>query len=168
MENIEALKKEKTSAIAQFLMILCGLMIVPMIPNQLFSGPLVNALLFIVTVFLGLRSGIILSFVPSLMALFGGLLPAIMAPFIPFIIISNIIMVTLFHFARQKNYWLGVGIGGVAKFLFLTVASRMYFQLFLNKPITQAIATMMSWNQLYSALLGGIIAFVFLKFVKRM
>ncbi|MDD5323636.1 MAG: ECF transporter S component [Methylococcales bacterium] len=167
MEQVEALKKEKISAIAQFLLILGGLMIVPMIPNQLFSGPLVNALLFIVTVFLGLRSGIILSFVPSLMAVFGGLLPAIMAPFIPFIILSNIIMVTLFHYARRKNYWLGVGAGGVFKFLFLTVASRLFFQFFLNKPMTEAISMMMSWNQLYSALLGGIIAFVFLKFVKR-
>ncbi|PIT88061.1 MAG: iron hydrogenase [Candidatus Magasanikbacteria bacterium CG10_big_fil_rev_8_21_14_0_10_36_32] len=167
MENVGALKKEKISAIGQFLLILGGLMVVPMFPNQLFSGPLVNALLFIVTVFLGLRSGIILSFVPSLMALFGGLLPAIMAPFIPFIIISNIIMVVLFHYVRRKNYWLGVGAGGVVKFLFLTVSIQLYFQLFLNKPITQAIVTMMSWNQLYSALMGGVIAFVFLKFVKR-
>ncbi len=167
MEQVEALKKEKISAIWQFLLILGGIMLVPFIPNQLFSGPLVNALLFIVTVILGLRSGIILSFVPSLMALFGGLLPAIMAPFIPFIIASNIIMVTLFHFARQKNYWLGVGVGGVVKFLFLTLASRMYFQFYLNKPMSEAIAMMMSWNQLYSALLGGIIAFIFLKFIKR-
>ena len=142
-------------------------MLIPLIPNQFISGPLVNAVLFIITVFLGLRGGVLLSFVPSLIALMSGLLPAIMAPFIPFIILSNVIMVVLFHYGRQKNYWFGVGTSAAAKFIFLTVASRIFFQVFLNKPMTQALTIMMSWNQLYSALMGGIIAYVFLKFIKR-
>ncbi len=135
--------------------------------NQIVSGPIVNALLFIITVLGGLYGGIILSFVPSIMALLGGLLPPIMAPFIPFIMMSNVIMVVLFYYARRKNYWLGTGAASVFKFLFLTAASQLFFQFFLNKPMSQAISFMMSWNQLISALAGGIIAFVFLKFLKK-
>lgn len=167
VNQAETLKKYRVGIVAPFLIALGGLMLVPLIPNQFISGPLVNAMLFVITVFLGLRGGVILSFVPSLMALMSGLLPAIMALFIPFIMLSNVIMVVLFHYARQKNYWFGIGTSAVAKFVFLTVASRIFFQVFLNKPMTETLTMMMSWNQLYSALMGGIIAYVFLKFIKR-
>lgn len=159
--------KSRATVIGQFLVILGGLMFVPMFHNQLFAGPVVNALLFIVTVMLGLRFGLLLSIVPSGMALFYGLLPAVLIPFIPFIMVSNMIMVGLFKVLKDKNFFLGVVISSVTKFLFLFLTHQMLFKIFLKKDIALAASTMMSWNQLYTALLGGLIAFGFLKFIKR-
>lgn len=167
-EQVGAIPKEKSvSAVGIFFVLLAGVMLAPLFPNQFISGPIVNALLIIVTVMLGLRSGIILCFVPSLMAMVGGLLPAVFFPFIPFIMAGNIIMVTLFHFLRLKNYWLAAGTGSVAKFIFLFAASQIFFTVFLVQPLAKAASLMMSWNQLYSAALGSLIAFVFLKTIKR-
>lgn len=160
-------KGKEVSTAGLFLVLLGGVMLAPLFPNQFISGPMVNALLIIVTVMLGLRSGIILSFVPSLMALFGGLLPALFMPFVPFIMLSNIILVVFFHFLRLKNYWLAACSASVAKFIFLTVASQLFFNFFMHQSLAKTAAFMMSWNQLYSALLGSIIAYAFLKTIKR-
>ncbi len=165
-EQVQAIPKE-ISKTGLFVFLFAGIMLAPLFPNQFISGPIVNALLIIITVMLGLRSGILMCFVPSLMALVGGLLPAIMAPFIPFIMVSNIIMVFLFHKLRLKNYWLGAGAGSIAKFIFLFITSQIFFNFFVAQTLSKNIALMMSWNQLYSAALGSLIAFVFLKTIKR-
>lgn len=169
LENEQAIPKDRSMvSVGTFLLALGGVMLAPLFPNQFISGPIVNAVLFIVTVMLGLRSGILLCFIPSLIALGAGLLPPIFAPFVPFIMLSNIIMVALFHNLRLKNYWLGAGAGSVAKFVFLFAASQIMFNLVLHKALAQNAALMMSWNQLYSAALGAVIAFVFLKVIKRL
>jgi hypothetical protein len=168
VEQVGAIPKEQPiSIVGVFFVFLAGVMLAPLFPNQFISGPLVNALLIIVTVMLGLRSGIILSFVPSLMAMVGGLLPPIFFPFIPFIMASNIIMVTIFHFLRLKNYWLAAGVGSVTKFIFLFATSQIFFAVFLVQPLAKAAGLMMSWNQLYSAALGSLVAYGFLKTIKR-
>ncbi|MFA5128057.1 MAG: iron hydrogenase [Patescibacteria group bacterium] len=167
-EQVGAVPKESaTTTAGLFFVLLAGVMLAPLFPNQFISGPMVNALLIIITVMLGLRSAVILSFVPSIMALVSGLLPAMFAPFVPFIILSNIIFVCLFHWLRLHNYWLAAGAGSVAKFIFLFVMSQLLFNIFLNQTLAQAAAMMMSWNQLYSAALGSLIAYGFLKTIKR-
>lgn len=167
-EQVGAMPKEQAvSTVGLFFVFLAGTMLAPLFPNQFISGPMVNAILIIVTVILGLRSGIILCFVPSLMALAAGLLPAIFMPFIPFIMFGNIIMVTLFNWLRLKNYWLGAGAGSVVKFIFLFAASQIFFNLITHQALARTAAMMMSWNQLYSAAAGSVIAYVFLKIIKR-
>jgi len=101
------------------------------------------------------------------MALVSGILPAIFLPFIPFIMLGNIMMVTLFNWLRLKNYWLGAGAGSAVKFIFLFAASQIFFNLIVNQPLAKAAALMMSWNQLYSAAAGSVIAYIFLKTIKR-
>lgn len=168
VEQVEAIPQDKTvSVVGLFFIFLAGIMLAPLFPNQFISGPMVNAILFIVTVMLGLRSGLIFSFVPSVIALIGGLLPVFLVPFIPFIMLSNIIMVSVFHNLRLKNIKLAIVVSAILKFIFLAVASKLFFEFFLNSTMSQTIAYMMSWNQLYSALLGGIIAYTFLKIIKR-
>lgn len=167
-EQVGAISREKSiSVVGLFFIFLAGTMLAPLFPNQFISGPIVNALLIIVTVILGLRSGIILSFVPSLMALVGGLLPALFMPFVPFIMLSNIIFVVIVHLLRLKNYWLAAGTASVAKFLFLSLTSQLFFNLFMHQALAKTAAFMMSWNQLYSAALGSIIAYTFLRIIKR-
>ncbi len=136
--------------------------LVPLIQHQLITGTLVNAILFIATVLLGIQAGIIISFLPSLIALGVGFLPYVLLPMIPYIIIGNIVLVITFNYFRKK-YWLGVFIASIFKFLFLLSISSIIMNFLLKQKIDYRALVMMSWPQLVTALLGGIIAFFIIK-----
>ncbi len=107
------------------------------------------------------------------MALAGGLLPPVLAPVVPFIMISNVLFVfTIDYFYQKaknadKGYWLGVCFGAGLKYLFLFLNVKLMASLVLRKDLAVAVTTMMSWPQLATALAGGVLAFVFLKWLKR-
>ncbi|KKS35388.1 MAG: [Fe] hydrogenase, HymD subunit [Parcubacteria group bacterium GW2011_GWC2_42_12] len=140
---------------------------------QWLTGPIINAILILVLFLVGIRSALVVALVPSLMALAGGLLPAILAPVVPFIMISNAIFIlTIDWFYNQaknsgKGYWLGVMLGAILKFVFLYLSVNWITKLLLKKELAAAVANMMSWPQLATAVLGGLIAFVILKWLKR-
>ncbi len=157
----KALVIEKEKALIYFL-ILAGLItFAPLLGNQFITGPIVNAILFIVTVLLGWQYGFLISFLPSFIALSTGLLPMVLLPVVSFIIVGNIILVTVFYFLKEKNYWLGVFWGSFSKFVFLFIASYLLVD-FLNIP--SQVAFMLSWPQFFTAFLGGVLAFLFLSF----
>jgi len=81
-------------AIAQFLGLAGVATLLPFfIHLQWITGPVINAILILILFLVGIRSALVVCLIPSLMALAGGLLPAILAPVIPFIMISNVIFV---------------------------------------------------------------------------
>lgn len=157
----------KVNEATAFLSLLGLSVLLPFFHFQLVTGPLVNALLFIAVVVLGWRKAVYIAFFPSVVAFAVGLLPLVMGPMIPFIIISNIILIMIFHALWRKNYWLGVGVASVAKFIFLFGSAQIMFNLILKKDLAGPMASVFSWPQLYTALLGGVVAYIFLKFVKR-
>ncbi|MFA5093568.1 MAG: hypothetical protein WC543_06515 [Candidatus Omnitrophota bacterium] len=142
------------------------------IHNQFITGPLVNAALIIILFLGGLRSAAVLAIAPSLMALAGGLLLPIMAPLVPVIILSNLVFVGsidyLYHrLSGAEPYWPAVICGAFFKFAFLFIVTKAVLK-FLDQPKLEALASvMLSWPQLLSALLGGIIAYAVLKWLKR-
>jgi uncharacterized membrane protein len=107
------------------------------------------------------------------MALAGGLLPAVLAPVVPFIMIGNVILVLsvdwFYHKARDetKGYWLGVFVGACLKFLFLWASVNFISQLLIKQELTIKVAQMMSWPQIATAITGGMIAWAILKWLKR-
>jgi len=139
----------------------------PLLKFQLVSGSLVNAVLFISTIILGLEGTLLICLIPSLIALGIGLLPSVLAPMIPFIVTSNAILVLTFNFLRERNYWLGIISASFLKFLFLFGASSLMMEFFSKKEIAVKAASMMSWPQLFTALSGGIITYIFLKLCKK-
>ncbi|MFH1643956.1 MAG: iron hydrogenase [bacterium] len=126
------------------------------------------ALKFLTLFLVGIRSALVLCLIPSLMALSGGLLPAVLAPVVPFIMLGNVILVLCIDWARNnlKNktwgYWLGILSGAGLKFLFLFASINVISKLLIKQELAVKVAQMMSWPQFYTAVLGGIIAFVFL------
>ena len=68
----------------------------PYFLNQLITGSIVNALLFISASVLGLESAFILCLIPSLISIYTGLLPLALAPMIPFIMTGNALLVLFF------------------------------------------------------------------------
>jgi len=168
LAKVDTISKEGTLSLVKWAAVLGIASLVPLFPLQQVTGPIINALLFIAVVILGLRQTMAVCFVPSLMALSAGLLPIFLAPIVPFIIISNIILVVVFNYVRETNFWLGIVVASLVKFVFIWSTTTLVASMFIKNPIAiKAVATMMSWPQLITALIGGVIAFVFLKSIKK-
>jgi riboflavin transporter len=162
-----SIEKEGIGTLVNTLIILGVAVIVPMFHNQFATGPIVNAVLFISTVLLGLEKTLFICLIPSVIAMSVGLLPPVLAPMVPFIMISNVLMVFVFFYTKKINYWVGMVSASFVKFLFLYITSFAVVNLVVKKDLATAIVSMMSWPQLLTALAGGVLAYFFLKFIKK-
>lgn len=151
--------------IAWFVGLMAVVAIIPYyVHNQFITGPIVNATLFLGTVILGPASAMLIGLVPSVVALASGLLPMPLAPMVPFIMISNAILVWTFSYFRKINFGSGVVVASLVKYAFLYGTSLIVVNLITNQNIAaKAAATMMAWPQIVTALIGGVIAFGVLK-----
>jgi len=170
----QTLARVDTRAIAKFLGLTVVATLLPFfIHLQWITGPVINAILILILFLVGIRSALVVCLIPSLMALAGGLLPAILAPVIPFIMISNVIFVLsiewIYNQSRNeaKGYWLGVLVGAGLKFLFLLASVNLIGRLLIKQELTIKVAQIMSWPQFATAVAGGLIAWAVLKWLKR-
>lgn len=125
--------------------------------NQIITGTIVNALLFLAAYKLPLVNALAIAIFPSTVALLRGLLPAPMVALIPFIIISNAILISTFS-AFKKTPLVGVLTASLLKFGFLYGITY-----FVASRLNADLITMFQWPQLITALIGG---FVFLTLLK--
>ena len=171
-ENV--LSKPNIASLANFLVLASIAVFTPfLIHVQWLTGSIVNAVLIIVLFTVGVRSALVLCLIPSLMALAGGLIPPILAPIIPFIMMSNVMLVLVvdrvyYYFKNDlKGYWFGLMSGAVLKFAFLYFSLNIISKLLIKQELMAKVAQMMSWPQLATAITGGFIAWIFLKKIKR-
>jgi hypothetical protein len=134
--------------------------------QQLVTGSIVNATLILGVSLLGARDGLLIGLLPSSVALATGLLSPALAPMIPFIIVGNAILVLAFAYLGKLNFWAGAAVGSLLKFAFLYGTSSIVIGLLINKQIAPAVAQMLSWPQLVTALAGSILAFGALRILK--
>lgn len=171
MEKTESIiiNRTKIAKKAVIFGVLIGIAVVvpAVIHIQAITGPIVNAVFFLAVFLFAPEVAILVGLLPSLVALAGGLLPAVLAPMIPFIMLGNAILILTFYYLKKRNFWLGVGVASLFKFLFLFSTSSVVINLLLNKEVAQKVALMMSWPQLLTALVGGGIAYFVLKILKR-
>lgn len=165
--KILTIKKELVFVLVQFGLLLGVVIVAPFFHNQPISGPVVNAMLFISVSLLGVQAAVLIALIPSLVALSIGLLPAVLAPMVPFIMMGNIIMILSFNYLKQKNFWLAIVSSSFLKFIFLFLASSVVINLLLKKEVASAVVAMMSWPQFITALAGGVLAFLILKSIKK-
>ena len=164
--------KVPTKTVIAKLMVFAGFLsvatILPaFIHQQFITGPIVNAILFASTIILGTEAAIMIGLIPSLIALSFGLLSPVLAPMVPFIMMSNALLVMIFGSLQKKNYWISMISAGVLKFLFLFATSSIVISLLLKKEVATKVAQMMSWPQLITAFMGGLIAFLIIKAIKK-
>jgi hypothetical protein len=138
------------------------------IKQQLITGTIVNASLIIGTVILSSRDGLLIGLLPSSIALATGLLSPVLAPMIPFIIVGNAILVLTLAYFKNFNFWVGLGAAAILKFAFLYGSSTIVIGLLINKQVAPAVAQMMSWPQLFTAVAGGLVAFGYLKLTGKL
>jgi len=158
--------KTIVTSLAQFVIFLSVTMVAPLIHNQLITGSIVNAILFVATATLGLVGASLICLVPSLFALISGTLPAPLASLIPFIMLSNIILVLIFNYFKKTNFWLGIFSASLLKFLFLIIILSVVVNYFFSGATASLAITMFSWPQLLTAVSGGLLAYFILKFNK--
>jgi len=168
-----ALDKQNVIALIQFTALLAVSILAPLFHYQVLTGPIVNACLFIATAMLGVQAGIMLGLLPSLIALSVGTLPAPLAPMVPFIMVSNAILVVVFGWCQTRawhvpdTFWVAVVSASILKYLFLFSTSFIVWHLIAQKPVAQKASQMMSWPQLATALLGSILTYLFFIAIKR-
>ncbi len=167
MQVITLIKSKTLIKTAGFVLLLSIAVFAPLLKQQFITGPIVNAVLFVSTAYLGVLSGILIGFLPSLFAYFAGLLPVPLLPMIPYIIMSNAILVICFGILKKRNFFGAAVIASFLKFLFLFSSSSYIISFFIKKSLPAPIIAMMAWPQLITALLGSIIAFIILKSIKH-
>jgi hypothetical protein len=156
----------KTTIFAALLAVAVGVPI--FVQSQWITGPIVNSTLFTATFVLGPVAGILIALIPSLVALTSGLLPLPLAPMVPFIMVGNVLLVVAFHYLKTQHFAVKVTLAAVIKFLFLWQVTAQIMTNMLPDPIVKNLLVMMTWPQLYTALIGGLIAFALLKSLKRL
>jgi len=177
MQNTKArtISRVDTLAMAQFLTLALSASILPFfIHAQWITGPIMNAI-FVLSLFLvGIRASLSLCLVPSVIALSSGLIPAVLAPMVPFIMISNIIFVLgIDFFIKDRNqvsimnYFWGAFVGAFLKFIFLFLSVNIISQLLIQKELIIKISQIMGSAQFVTAFAGAFLAFFILKWLRK-
>lgn len=164
MEQDKVLVRKRIWLLAAEMCILLAVAtLAPLLGNQYITGTLVNATLILAVAGLGFGGALFVCLLPSLIAVLVGTLPVVLAPMIPFIIAGNVVFAGIFALLGRRNYWLGMLAGAVAKASLLFCASNIIFSLLIKKQLPVNIITMMSYPQLITAVMGGLLAFVIIK-----
>lgn len=153
----------KTLQLAVFVMLA---VVAPYFSNQLITGSIVNALLFISVAVLGTESAFLLCLIPSLISIYTGLLPLALAPMIPFIMTGNALLVLIFYTFGKKKFWAGAVPAVIIKFVFIWSVGMILANSVLS-GISKNVLLIISWPQLATAIAGAVIAFIFLKTIKK-
>lgn len=169
--NSKVLAKSLDNTQIKVLLFGIFLTIVVVVPTsihiQWITGPMVNAVLLLAVVLIGPMEAVLLGLMPSTVALSFGLLPLPLAPMVPFIMLGNALLVAVFHYLHQKNFFTALGVAAFLKFVFLHQTVLWLMSGMLDGPIVAKLAVMMSWPQFFTALVGGGIAYTILRLVRK-
>jgi hypothetical protein len=133
---------------------------------QLLIGSIINFILIFSVSRYSLKKTIPILFLPSLASFLNGVLFGIFTPYllylIPFIILSNLILVLVVKYFNIR--YLNVGIAALLKACLLFSATYILFQ---TIHIPEIFLTTMGLVQLYTAIIGGGLATIFLGLGKK-
>jgi hypothetical protein len=136
-----------------------------LVKQQLIAGTIVNAAIVTAVWSFGITEGILVGVLPSTIALAAGLLPAALTPMVPFIIMGNALLAAVAGLPGKRRYWMGAVAGALVKFAFL-FGSIYVVRSLLHLTVPAPVASMMSWPQLATALMGGTVAYVAVRLLK--
>ncbi len=135
--------------------------------SQPLVGPLVNMTLFLTVVLVGMPAGILVGCCTPLAAFALGIMP--MLPIVPVVMLGNTLLVLAFRWVRKLvkaplGDIVAVGAGAVLKFAVLAIAIRTILPMILPK-VPPALVQTFSLPQLLTALVGGALAIIMLRFL---
>jgi len=128
---------------------------------QLLIGSIINFILIFSISKYSLKKIIPVLFLPSLASFLNGVLFGVFTPYLlylmPFVVLSNLIFVLTIKYVKIK--YLNIGIAALLKACFLFLATYVLFQ---TIHIPEIFLTTMGLIQLYTALIGGTLASLFI------
>ncbi|HDQ45660.1 MAG TPA: ECF transporter S component [bacterium] len=142
------------------------------------TGPLINAVLLTVSGLMGAGPAILIGVVTPAAALVRGQLPPVLAVMVPFIAISNALLILLFSGIR-RGHRAPVGgrisvrdvaalvLAAAGKFLFLALSIRWLLPVLIGSRLPGEVAVLMMFPQLVTALAGGVIALLVLRMIGK-
>lgn len=131
-----------------------------------FTGPAVNAVLILATLFSGLLSGITIGCITPLVAMVTGIIPPAAAPLVPVIMAANITLTVVFFLLDKFNRYLAWVGAAVAKFgVFYLSLNFLLGAIGIQVPGPLLAAFQIP--QLYTALAGGLLAIVIARYLKK-
>jgi len=151
--------KITTKLITRTAILLALVFAVQQMKVQWLTGPAVNTILILATGYTGLLAGLIISLFSPVMAFFQGIMPLAIA--VPFIMLGNALLCLGFYWARKVNDLVGITIGAILKFGFLSLAVNFIIQ------VPPKVAQALSFPQLVTALTGGVIAIIILRYLPK-
>lgn len=130
-----------------------------------FTGPVVNAVLILTTVFSGVISAVIIGCITPAVALMTGIIPPAALPLVPVIIAANITLVIIFYLLDKINrYAAWLGAAGAKFGIFYLCLNYLLELLGIKVPPPLVLAFQLP--QLYTALAGGLLAVVIARYLK--
>ncbi len=142
--------------------------------TQFIVGSLVNAVLIVAAGMVSVYSGIIIAFITPIVAFFQGHIPNVLPMMILVVGVGNALIVLIYSVLKNKNEILAVIAGAIVKFIFLFYAVRKVLEIAQGSipekaytKISSLLSVGFSWPQLVTALIGGFLAIIVLKYVKK-
>ena len=176
MKTLLLLLDEKKKLLGSLSLALLIFLLPAVVHQQAITGPLINALLILSFFYLSKSQAFFLALIPSTMALARGLLPVALAPIVPFIMISNCLYIEVFAMAEEKfkvftesKAWmtgLTVLLAAILKAGFLFLVVKVVMLGFFAPALASKLQAMMSWAQLWTAFVGGLLASIFISYGK--
>ncbi len=144
------------------------------IHTQFIIGSLVNLSLIVGVGLINIYAGIAVALITPIVAYLQLQLPPIFPYLIPIVALGNIIIVYVFYLFKEKNKYIGVVAGALAKFLFLWAGVTAMLKLVQgNVPqeqfnkVAPVLSVNFSWPQLVTALIGGFLAIALIKVLSK-
>lgn len=124
---------------------------------QWLTGPGVNAILLLAAAYTDAYSASILGMITPVMALLFGVMP--LAVVVPFIMVSNIVYIVIYKWQYPNNSFVAISMAAIVKFLVLTIAVKFIIS------VPPGVAYALSTPQLFTAVTGGIIATIIIRYL---
>ncbi len=141
----------------------------------LITGSLVNLILIVTVMTCGFYSGLVVAVISPIVATLIGIGP--MWVFVPFIALGNFVLILLWYIVSKRIFkeklvgsFVALVVGAVCKFLVLYLSIvQVMIPFFLNLPEKKAevLSATFSLPQLFTALIGGVVAIIVLPIVKK-
>ncbi|HBM79543.1 MAG: ECF transporter S component [Clostridiales bacterium] len=175
MEKISNTKKLTRSAMLlafAFVIILIGAQFGGVFYNQFIVAPIVNASILAAVLFADTKYGVLVGLLTPVLALITGQFN--IPPFTPFIMVGNALLALSFGLSAKYfisgGKYIGIIIGAIIKALFLSFSVNYLVSLFgigIPAKVISKLKIVMSYNQAYTALAGGIIVLLLYEVYKR-
>ena len=130
------------------------------------TGPSINAVLIVATVFTGILGGLLIGCITPLVALTMGIVHPIVIPLVPVIVIANCTLVVTFYLLKNKNHYIALIAASFAKFFVFYIALNYLIKFFdLKIPALMLVAFQLP--QLLTALVGGVVGVVVARYLQK-